>query len=288
MPTPAESSTPVAGPAGPASLQGKGLVVFANATACYLLAYQLCTVLYQYAMVQMARREHVPGRWTTGGVRFTITDGEWNYNAVLNVYITGPLLMLLASVLAYILFWKWLRFHRGLAKLLMLWLCFHATNYLLGGLLADSITQSGSAYVPSWLLGTGMGTALVAGLLAGVVQVALGYALGIPFLLAQESRTLLQFDNRPLLIRYTVVGPWLAGSALLVLSRLPLLTTNEVLHYATMGLLLVPLAIGLGLQTLGETPVKPRATHISWGVVALAALAVVAWRVALGGVGISF
>lgn len=259
-----------------------------NATACYLLTYQICAFAFQYATVRRAISEQVGGWWTVGGVRFSIIDSEWHYNAVLNVYAIGPLLILLAGTVAFVLFWKWLRFRRGIAKLLVLWGCFHAINFVLGGLLADSITQSGSAYVPSWIMGTGMAVSLVLGVLTGVGQLVLGFSLALPFLLAQESRTLLHFDNRPWLIRAAVVGPWLVGSALLACSRLPLLTTNEVLHYGTMGLLLLPLAIGLSQQTLSATLVKPRATHISWSIVALAVAALVAWRVVLGGAGIRF
>ncbi|MGI4875416.1 MAG: hypothetical protein ACRYFX_30040 [Janthinobacterium lividum] len=283
--TPLPGATPAA--AAPARLvRSKLLITAANATACYLLAYQLCAVVFQYATVNRAKHEHILGQWTVGGVHFILPDSAWGYTAVINVYAVGPLLMLLLGTTAFVLFWKWLRFRRGPGKLLVLWICFHAINYLLGGLLADSITQSGSAFVPSWAMG-GMGIALVLGVLAGIGQVAAGFGLSLPFLLAQESLTLLQFDNRPLLVRYTIILPALAGTALLVLSRLPLLTTNEALHYATMGLLLVPLSIGLSQQTLGEALVKPRATHLAGGLIGLAVAALVAWRVALGG-GISF
>ena len=151
---------------------------------------------------------------------------------------------------------------------------FHATNHVLGGLLADTVTHSSSWYVPNWLLGTG-GTwpSMALGLLFGLMQVVLGFLAAVPFLLDQDSHTILQFERRPQLVVYTIAGPWLVGSLLLALSKLPQLGVNEALHYVTMMLLLVPLAVGCQQQFFNENEHLPYPTRVAWGLVA--------WRLAL-------
>lgn len=231
----------------------------------------------------MARRANVPGIWSLAGVRFILGDGGWRRDMVLAVYGLGPTLVSGLGVMAFGLFWLRQRYRRGLGKLLLLWVAFHAINTVLGGLLADTVTQSGSWYVPNWLLGGG-GTwpSIVLGLVFAVLQILVGFLAAIPFLLAQDSRTALQFDNRSRLVAYTIVGPWLAGSLLLVLSKLPQLGLNEVLHLATMGLLLVPLALGCNQEFFNEQAVLPQPTRVAWGLVGLALLGLLGWRLALG------
>lgn len=254
-----------------------------NGTACYLLAYQLVHLVAEAAPVFVARRANIPGVWSLSGIRFILGDGGWQRDSVVNVYGLGPLLLTVLGVGAFLLFWLYQRQQRGLFKLLLLWLSLHATNAVLGGLLADTVTQSGSWYVPNWLLGGG-GTwpSTVLGLLFALVQLGLGFLAAVPFLLAQDSRTALQFDNRARLIIYGVIGPWLVGSLLLALSKLPHLGVNEVLHYATMGLLLVPLAINSNQEFFNQSEVLPYPTRVAWGLVALALLGLLAWRLALG------
>jgi hypothetical protein len=265
-----------------ATARSKFRLLFFNALACYLLAYQAVRLVAEGTPVFMARRVFIPGVWGLAGVRFILGDGGWRYNTVLSVYGLGSTLLFGLGVVAFGVFWWWQRQRRGLLKLLLLWFSFHAANTILAGLLADTVTQSGSWYVPNWLLGRG-GTWLspVLGMLFALLQIGLGFLGSIPFLLAQDSRTALQFDNRPQLIFYTVLGPWLAGSLLVFLSRLPSFNLNETLHFATMGLLLVPLALGCNQEFFNQNDRLPYPTRGAWGLVVVAVLGLLAWHLAL-------
>jgi len=266
---------------------GKFLKIFFNATACYLLAYQLVNLAYQAATVYVARRASVPGLWNLGGVRFELADSGWRRDMVLDIYGTGPALVLLLGGLSFLWFWR-RRQQPGLGKLLLLWVALHAANTVLGGLLADTVTQSGSWYLPNWLLGLGSTwPSTVLGLLFAAGQVVLGFGAAVPFLQAQDSRTIMQFDRRAHLVVYALVGPWLVGSLLLALSKMPHLGVNEALHYATMSLLLIPLAMGCQREFISERELLPRPTRVAWGLVGLALLALLAWRLALG-TGVAF
>jgi hypothetical protein len=243
--------------------------------------------VYQASVVYVARRANVPGFWNLGGVRFELGDSGWRRDMVLDVYGTGPALVLLLGALCFLLFWR-RRQQPGLGKLLLLWVALHATNTVLGGLLADTVTQSGSWYVPNWLLGMGATwPSMVLGLLFAAVQVVLGFLAAGPFLQAQDSHTIMQFDRRAHLVVYGLAGPWLVGSLLLAISKLPHLGVNEGLHYATMGLLLIPLAIGCQREFISERELLPRPTRVAWGLVVLALSGMLAWRAALGA-GVAF
>ncbi|HET9503357.1 MAG TPA: hypothetical protein VFO93_07440 [Hymenobacter sp.] len=267
-----------------AAVRGKFRVVFLNSTACYLIAYQLISFIYQAGTAAAAHRLGVPGTWNLAGVRFELGDSGWTQAIVLQVYSAGPLLALAVGALAFGLYWKRQRHRRGLAKLLLLWVVLHALGAVLGGLLADSITQSGSWYVPNWLIGAG-GTwpSMVLALLLAAGQLVLGYVGAVVFLLTQDSHTVLQFERRPQLVRATIFGPWLVGSALLALSKWPYLSLNEGLRYATLLLLLLPLALGCLQESFNQKKWTPSPTRLAGGLLVLAGLALVAWRLALAG-----
>lgn len=265
-------------------MRAKFRVVFINATACYLVAYQLVAFVGQASTALVARRLGVPGVWSLGGIHFELGDNNWTRNLVLEIYSSGPVLTLGLGLLALGWFGKRQRHRRGLAKLLLLWVAFHACNTVFGGLLADTVTQSGWWYVPNWLLGAGSTwPSLVLGLLLAAGQVVLGFLAATPFILSQDSHTILQFERRPQLVRATIVGPWLAGSFLLIISRLPSPSLNEGLHYATMALLVVPLALGCLQESFSQKKWTPSPTRLAWGLLALAGLALLAWRLGLAG-----
>ena len=265
----------------PAAARTKLRVAFLNATACYVLSFLAVSWVYQGAQVMMARRVGVPSKWGLNGVRFALGDGGWRRDMVLGIYAAGPVLVLGLGTVAFALFWIWMRWERGLLKLLLLWLVLHSLNTVLGGLLADTVTQSGSWYVPNWLLSAGTWPSTVMGLVFGMVQLLLGFLLAVPFLQSQDSLTVLQLERRPQLVLYTIAGPWLVGSLLLALGKAPLLSVNEVLHYISLGLLLVPLSLGCLQEYYSEGEVQPNPSRVAWGLVLLAVGALVAWRLLL-------
>jgi hypothetical protein len=109
----------------------------------------------------------------------------------------------------------------------------------------------------------------------------------IPFLVAQDSHTVLQFERRGQLVRTTILAPWLVGSLLLAISRLPYLSINESLRYGVMALLVGPLALGCLQESFSPKKWTPSPTRLAWGLLLLALVGMLAWRLALSA-GVAF
>jgi apolipoprotein N-acyltransferase len=84
-------------------------------------------------------------------------------------------------------------------------------------------------------------------------------------------------------VRATILGPWLVSSLLLACSHLPYLSINECLRYGVMALLVGPLALGCLQESFSQKKWTPSPTRVAWGLLGLALLALVAWRLALAG-----
>ena len=265
----------------PATDRRKFLISALNGTALYVLTYYLVWGVHQLAKVQVSHFYHLRGRWDPSRIVYTLSDGEWWPSAIVGAHGVGPAVCLGLGAAAFRWYWQGERARRGNFKLLLLWVAFQACNAVFGALLADTFIQTGSWYVPEWLFRLGNVMNVTVALLAGLVQLALGYFGAVAFLQAHDSRTVMRHANRQLMVVCTLVVPWLAGSAFIALTKLPYLTVQECLHLAMMGLLVTPLALGCLNEVFSDTVRKPQATQVAWGLVGLAIIIALAWRLAL-------
>ena len=259
----------------------KFLVSALNGTALYVLAYYLVWGVHQLAKLQVSRFYHLRGTWDPSQIVYTLSDGEWWRTAVVAAHGSGPVVCLVLGVVVFRWFWRGERAKRGHFKLLLLWVAFHACNAVFGALLADTFIQTGFWYVPDWLFRLGNVLNVALALLAGLAQLALGYFGAIAFLQAHDSKTVMRYDNRQLMVVCTLIVPWLAGGVFIALAKLPYLTVQEFLHLAMMGLLVTPLALGCLNEVFSDTVRKPQATQVAWRLVGLAIVIALVWRLVL-------
>ncbi|RIY13897.1 hypothetical protein D0T11_02110 [Hymenobacter rubripertinctus] len=255
----------------------KTKVLALNSTILYLLAYLLVQGAYQAATVGMARRLSIPGIWGVSGIHFTIADPQWWRIGVLAVYGAGPAVCALLGLGAVLWFWFGARQQPGLLKLWLLWVVLHACNLVLGALAADTLLENWAWYLPSWLFLAGNIPNIALAVVAALLQVVVGYFAAIGFLQSHDSITLMQFDNRPQLIRAGLWAPWLLGSLALAVLKLPDLTQNELLHFLTMALLLLPLALHSRRELFDQTLPRSRKSYPAWELAALTLLVAGAW-----------
>ncbi|GAC1603338.1 MAG: hypothetical protein NVS3B25_31990 [Hymenobacter sp.] len=212
---------------------------------------------------------------------YNLADDEWWRTAIIAVYGVGPAVCLVVGALVFWRFWVRGRASRGQVKLLQLWVAFHCCNAVFGALLADPLTQSGFWYVSDWLLRLGSAMNIFLALLAGLTQLALGYFGTVAFLQAHDSRTVMRFQNRRLMVMCTLVLPWVVGGAFIALTKIPYFSLHEALHLLVMGLLVLPMVLGCLNDPFSSTVHKAQSSHMAWGLVALSVLVALAWRLAL-------
>jgi hypothetical protein len=259
----------------------KFLISALNGTALFVLAYYLVWGLHQLAKAGVSAYYGLRGTWDPSRIVYTMADDEWWRTAVIAVHGIGPAICLLLGLAAFLWFWKNVRARRGQLKLFLLWVAFHCCNAVFGALLADTFTQSGFWYVPDWLLRVGNIANVFLAILAGLVQLALGYLGAVAFLQAHDSKTVMRYANRQLMVVSTLIAPWVAGSAFVFLFKMKYITIHEELHLAMMGLLVTPLALGCLNEVFSSTVNRPMPTRISWGLAGLAVTVAMLWRIFL-------
>ncbi|WP_201982201.1 hypothetical protein [Hymenobacter rubidus] len=259
----------------------KFLISALNGTGLYVLAYYLVWGLHEAAKFGISSFYHLRGKWDPSRITYTIADNEWWRTAVVAVYGMGPAVCLAAGLVAFWWYWKKERARRGQFKLFLLWIALHACNAVFGALLADTFTHSGFWYVPDWLINLGNAVDVILALLAGMTQLALGYFAAVAFLQAHDSKTVMRYSNRQWMVLSTLVAPWVVGSLFISATKGTYLTVQEGLHMLMMVLLLIPLALGCLNETFESTVRRAQATHVVWGLVVLAVVVALVWRVVL-------
>lgn len=259
----------------------KFLIAAANSTAIFVLTYYLVWGLQQAAEVGISLFYGLRGTWNPSQIAYTMADNEWWPNAIILTHGIGPLVSLLLGFVAFAWYWRRERAHRGLFKLLLLWVAFHCCNAVFGALLTDTFIQSGFWYVPDWLFRAGTVVNTLLAVVFGLLQVAIGYYGALAFLQAHDSRTVMQYSNRRLMVVATLVIPWIVGSSAVVLLKIPYLRLQEVLHLVAMGLLVVPMAVACLNELFSNTVRRPQPTYVAWGLVGLALVLGIVWRALL-------
>jgi hypothetical protein len=264
------------------TLRQKTLVAALNATMLYVLAYLTADTLYRAATVATAVQLRIPVTWQLGQLWFRLADADWWRSAVVAVYAAGPLACLLLTLLAGAWFWQRARLRRGLLKQYLMWLVLHGLNAFFGAMVADTFTRSGFWYVPTWLIMAGPVLTGFIAFFCALILAAVGFFAAPLFLQSHDSRSLMRYEERRRLLLATLFVPWLAGSLILAALRLPELSTNEQLHFATMLLAIGPLAMACTNELFEFTVPVPQKTRAAWGLVVLVLLLAVGLRLVLG------
>lgn len=274
--TPATSST------DSESIENRKFLISAvNGTALYVLAYYIINGLHQLAKMAVSQHFSLRGSWDPSRIVYSMADRDWWRTAVIAAYGVGPLISVIAGFAAYQLYWRNLRARRGVVKLLVLWVAFHGVNAFFGALLADTFTQSGFWYVPSWLFELGNVVNVLLAFVGGLMQIGLGYLLAAPFLQAHDSKTVMKYQRRQRMVIHTLFIPWAAGTLFIILAKIPYISIQEILRLLMMGLLVTPTALASINELFESTVRKPQPTHFVWGLIGLTVVVAAVWYLAL-------
>ena len=256
-----------------------------NSTVLYLLAYLIAYSLQQLVTVFMGGSNHIPAELFPGHIAFKIPDDAWRVSEVVSTYGPGPFACFLLALLATFVFNK-IKLSGGLRKLFFLWLLLHGFNLFFGGLVAGIIAKSGFWYAVRWSIPSNSATIAIT-VLFGFLLLLIGFLSAPGFLLSCDSITLIQFGNRQKLLISMVIIPWLAGSLVLLLLKLPDLNYYDNLLHLTMLLLLLPVYFANLGNLISETVEAPHKTHFAIGLGIGLILLLLVFRLALQN-GISF
>jgi hypothetical protein len=218
----------------------RNMTITVNSVIIFLATYILSYLFYWLTCMLVASGYGLDSILYYFDLKFNDHSPLWNRFNILVVTGIPPFLSLVAGVFLYRVLFKSSRFV-GLQKLVILWSSFHLINHFFGALPSGIVTDEGFGYVAAWLY---MNTAfkflfsLVFLFFLGMI----GFYSGKQILETSDSLHRIKGSNRLPFMLYQMAIPWLLGTIILLLVRIPhnFDYPYETLMLFSMGFLVIP------------------------------------------------
>lgn len=185
--------------------------IFVNSTFYSLLAYLIVSVLAQLVSSISALAFDIHTILYYDGTEYLIAAHKWSTDAVMTVFITGPLTAFFLGILLFLLNLK-IQDETGSLRLLIVWMIIHCIILSIGDLLMGALFNKGSGYVIMYLFFQDTGRMLIA-FTAITLLILLGFGLTRMFLLSGNIyfRELVEGNRIKFIINQFII-PYLVGS----------------------------------------------------------------------------
>jgi hypothetical protein len=258
-----------------------------NSTLIFISTYILTYLFYWGSELLMASFYGLDSTLYYYDLKFNDHSQLWTRFNILLITGLGPVLCLVLGTYLYKVLFRNSRF-TGLQKLFILWLSFHMINHFFGAFPSGVVTDEGFGYVAAWLY---MNTAFkfMFALVSLFVLGLIGYFSAERILETADSQSRIKAERRPSFILMQMILPWVIGTAILLLSRLP---HNFDYPYETLMLFSIVFMI---VPPIFNENVKPRLNmlrlkkrrNIHFGQLTMAVVLLAFLKIALG-IGLHF
>ncbi|MBE9492215.1 MAG: hypothetical protein IMY70_04960, partial [Bacteroidetes bacterium] len=222
------------------TLRGEFTSITINATALFVLSYLFIFFFSMLASAIASTIFDFSSIIYYYNVYFFIRSDEWYADAVKVIFSSGPVAALFLGTLLLIIF-SYIREDKGIFKMFYFWGFLHGYSFFFGGLLTGTLFSRGFGHVIIWsyIMDTGK---LVYSFISVAVLITIGLLSTKSFLISANSYyTNINKKNRTPFIFAQVVMPFILGTIILTLIRLPKI--DEYFIFVTLTLLLVIIPI---------------------------------------------
>ncbi len=218
------------------------MVISINSVFFFLVAYILIFILYNFATALAAFAFNIPTVIYYNDLSFLIKGVGWSPDAVKVVYSAGPLAALLAGIILIILY-NIVAEENGVLRLLVLWMFIHASVYFFGEIMLGALFSRGFGFVLMYLYAKDT-VMMVITVLALIGMISLGFRFARLFTVSAN----IYFNELPShyarrFLTYQFILPFLIGTVILTLVKLPGFSPYETGVNLTMVFLLIPMMI---------------------------------------------
>lgn len=215
------------------------LIILINSTAFFLLAYLFVYLITNVSVIIAAISFNIDSVLYYYDIDFLIRGSEWVPDAVKVVYTTGPFVSLILAILAIIIYVN-VSEETWTFRLFILWVFCHSFIHFFGEFLIGNLLGKGFGYVIMYLFFLDT-PKMVLTLLDFVIILFTGLALARLFLLSGNIYlNKLYKSNRMPFVLSQLFLPFLIGTGIILLIKLPKISSLEIGVDFSMIILLMP------------------------------------------------
>jgi hypothetical protein len=197
----------------------RNLTIAVNSLFIFLTTYVLVYLFYWLTSMLVASWYGLDSTLYFYDLKFNDHSNIWNRFNILMVTGIPPFFCLFLGLFLYRVIFKLKRF-AGLQKLFILWSAFHLFNHFFGAFPSGIVTDEGFGYVAAWMY---MNTAFkfMFSIISLFVLAVIGYYSAQNILETSDSLHRIKQENRLAFILMQIALPWLIGTLILLLIRIP-------------------------------------------------------------------
>jgi hypothetical protein len=191
-----------------------------NSLGLFLLSYLFIYLLYQSATIAIASVYGIDSVLYYYEVYFPIgnTSSLWTKTNIIAITLIGPLVCGSLSVLLFRII-QAKRIDNHILRLFLLWVAFQGAAHFLGAFVAGIITNLGFGYVANWMFMNVFFKILVSLVFLFVLSLSGYYSTNAAMSNLPHGKR--KYENRVGAMLSTYIIPWLLGTLLLFVVRIP-------------------------------------------------------------------
>jgi len=250
-----------------------------NSTALFIIAYLLVYMLYQFAVMITASNWKLDSVLLYYDLAFNDYSPLWSRPNIIMVTLSGPLVCLITGFLFY-RFFSTRKKIKGFVRLFFLWIALIGINFFFGAWATGISFDQGFGYVPAWLYLNVFWQILIALIFLFLLGI-IGYYSVPKFLDTSKSAYRVKPENKNKFLFYQVLLPYLIGSFIIILVRIPNIMPYDTGNMVTMLFGLVPMAFNRYARPTITFEKEKKATDIRWWYIAIFIALILAYRIGL-------
>ena len=251
-----------------------------NSTVIYLIAYLIIYFIYQVTVLIMASRWKLDSVLYYFDLAFNDYSPLWNRMNIIIVTLSGPVVSLLLGMLFIRVLSKKIDTNKAL-KLLTLWLGLHGYNLFLGAFASGISFDEGLGYVAAWMYMSVFFKIFLSMVFLFILGL-IGYYSASAFLETSYSVSRIRQDNKIKFLFFQVVLPWIIGSSLIYLIKLPNNMNYDSGNLVTMVFAVLPVVFNRSAKPSKKRfKTLKKANKIQWLYIIILLLLLLGFRIGL-------
>jgi len=233
----------------PIARKRKDRLSFLISSSACLISAVLTYLLYHYIIISTAYLFGIPIELDQLRFRYLLGPGSPHYSriAVITIFLSGPLLLLLISILSYFIFMRSKPKNRIL-RYLMLWMMIYGVNYFFGSIITGIITRTETAFATQWIMLNSVydPSEFFLVLVSLFFLLLTGYLISPMFAAASMGKSDVQYKHSGLMLYspfLEIIAPWLFTLILMFIVSRPHYYLPLIIRSILPMIILLPIAM---------------------------------------------
>jgi hypothetical protein len=255
------------------------LTYLTNSTFLFIIAYILVYMIYQITVLFIAAGWRLDSVLFYYDLAFNDFSPLWYRTNIIITTFSGPLVSLIIGFI-------FIRFLSGKAnlgkhtRLFFLWIGLHGFTLFLGAFASGVSFDEGFGYVAAWLYMNMFWKILISLIFLFLLGV-IGYFTATRFLDTSYSLMRIKPQNSFKFLLYQAVLPWLIGTAIILLVKIPNNLPYETGNLIVFGFAVIPILFNRKSRPSRNFVSEKRPNQIKWFVLIAMVLLLMIYRIGL-------